>query len=235
MNSNKIVFSGLLLFFLQSASGAEGIIFDNSGIIAVETNGAITGYYDAEDEKKSCSFLFVQIGTETEPPAVSPYSETKLLTFNPTENDFTFSGRNRSFDIAAVVYKMDDAWIIRTDVAQAGCENALGSFVSYPSDKVGGQIFSEQKRVPAVGIRLIGRKSFLYDLRGGEFKARKGYLTKWNGVLVLQVRDRFSYVRFADPRVYVANSGRVTTGWVRSADLVDPFPPATKPSGKPVQ
>jgi hypothetical protein len=107
-------------------------------------------------------------------------------------------------------------------------ENALGAFTSYPPDKVGGEMFTVRRRIPATGIRLVNRKSFFYDLRDDKFIARKGYLTQSNGVIVLQARNQFSYVRFADPRVNVANPGRVTTGWVHTADLVNPFPPAAK-------
>ncbi|WP_434112961.1 hypothetical protein [Paraburkholderia caffeinilytica] len=224
-NLNKVVALVLCLFFAQFAWGSEGIIFDNQALVVVNANGVLTGYYDAEDDKRSCSFLFVQVGNEVKQHAQSPYSEVRILTFVSRVSDFTFAGRDRSFDIDGVLYKRDATWLIRTDVGQAGCENALGAFVSYPRDKVGGEIFAVQKRIPATGIRLANRKSFFYDLRAGEFVARKGYLSKRDGVIVLQTRDQFSYVRFADPRVNVANPGRVTTGWVRTADLVNPFPP----------
>ena len=93
-----------------------------------------------------------------------------------------------------------------------------------PGADPGAHIYRVQKEINAIGIRLVKEKSYFYDYSGAEFSRRKGYLTKWNGVVVLKTRGQFSYVRFVDARLDAASLGRVTTGWIRTADLVDPFP-----------
>ncbi|MBP0593063.1 hypothetical protein J8I87_25770 [Paraburkholderia sp. LEh10] len=197
-------------------------------MIAFDASGVVTGYYNAQDKKRSCTFLFVQKGAHMEGQPEPPYSEVKILTFAPGETDLTYVDRDQFFDIAGELFRGHETWIIRTDEGQAGCENALGAFTSFPKNKVGGEIFTMENKIPAIGIRLIARKTYFHDVRNGKFLARKGYLTKRDGVIVLRTQDQFSYVRFADTRIDTSSPGRVTTGWVRSADLVNPFPPLNK-------
>jgi hypothetical protein len=228
INLNKFVVFVLCSLYMQiSWAAGEAVIFDRSELIAFDENNVIAGYYNAQGDRKSCLFLFAQVDQKMKGETESPYSEVKILTFVPGEDNFAYQNRDKMFDISGALYRRDETWLIRTDEEQAGCENALGEFTTYPRGKVGGEIFSMQKRVPAIGIRLVSRKSYFYDLRDGKFVARKGYLTKWNGVIVLDTHEQFSYVRFADSRVNVVGSARVTTGWVHSTDLVNPFPVAS--------
>ncbi|CAD6526942.1 hypothetical protein LMG27952_01975 [Paraburkholderia hiiakae] len=227
-NSNKFFVSIFSFFITQFSWGGQGVFFDNPGLIAFDANGIVSGYYDAEGEKRGCVFLFAQGDERVNYRDKFPYAEVKLLTFIPGENDLTFSGRSKTFDIDGELYVRGDTWLIRTDTGQAGCENSLGVFMSLPADTVGGAIFTVKKRIPAKGIRLVKKKSLFYDRQDGKFIERKGYLTRGNGVIVLQVNGEFAYVRFADPRTNVQSFGKVTTGWIRSADLVNPFPPAAK-------
>ncbi|MEC5407847.1 hypothetical protein VOM14_20045 [Paraburkholderia sp. MPAMCS5] len=229
--------SKTFVFFLLATSSCEvwsgqAFSFDKPGLVSFEDHGAISGYYNVSDGERSCTFLFVSAGGEINDPSKSPYSEVKLLTFVPRENSFSFSERDKSYDISGTLYRRDGTWIVRTDEGQAGCENSLGSFMSSRSDKVGGEIFSVRRTISATGIRLIGRKTYLFDLKRGRYVAKKAYLTKWDGVIVLQTHEPFTLVRFADAKSNVANPGKVTTGWVRSADLVDPFPPTAKHQGE---
>lgn len=224
---NKIIASAFFLIFIRHACAAEAIIFDNPNFVVIDLNGSLMGFYDARDVKSSCSFLFSQVGSAIK-RAQSPYSEEKIITFVPGSSSLVFSRRDRKFDIFGALYRRDETWFVRTDTGQAGCENALGEFVFYPRDKVGGAIFDVVERIRAKEIRLVQHQSFFYDLRAGEYVSRKTYLTRGNAVVVLKTRDKFSYVRFADPRVNVSNPGRVTTGWIRTDDLVDPFPANAK-------
>jgi hypothetical protein len=80
---------------------------------------------------------------------------------------------------------------------------------------------------PAIGIRLVKGKSHFYDYKNGNYVARKGYLTKWDGVVQIKTQGNFSYVRFVDPRADAKTFGKVTTGWIHSSDLVNPFPTNT--------
>lgn len=224
-NSNKLIIWALFFIFPHVAWCGSVIIFDRPELISFDDNGTLTGYYDSRDNRRSCAFLFSQISGEVE-GRPQPYSEVKIFTFVPKGNGFSFDGRNSFFDIKGELYRRGETWIIRTDEGQAGCENALGAFTSFPTDKVGGEIFSVTKKISAIGIRLVSRKSFFYDLRDEQFIVRKGYLAPGDGVVVLQAHGKFSYVRFSDPRQ--GTDGRVTTGWVHSADLVNPFPPVAR-------
>lgn len=224
--SKKII---LLSPFILSHGvwAGQAVIFDRPELISFDDRGKLSGYYNSSDNRRSCTFLFSQVGRELKGSPQPPYSQAEIFTFVPKGDDFKFSNRERSFDMKGQVYRRDDTWIIRTNEGQAGCENGLGAFVSPPADKVGGEMFSVTKRISAIGVRLVNRKSFFYDLQSGKFVARKGYLLKWNGVIVLRVHGRFSYVRYSESNP--PSSDRVTTGWVRSIDLVNPFPPRNKP------
>jgi hypothetical protein len=152
------------------------------------------------------------------------FSETKILTFVPGDKSFLFAGRDATFDIPGNLYRNEDEWSIKTSRGQAGCENATGEFMFDLDANPGAHIYNVQKKISAIGIRLVAGKSYFYEYSGGGFVKRKGYLTKWNGVVVLKTRGQFSYVRFVDARLDAASPGRVTTGWLRTGDLVDPFP-----------
>ncbi|MBP0590014.1 hypothetical protein J8I87_09825 [Paraburkholderia sp. LEh10] len=103
----------------------------------------------------------------------------------------------------------------------------MGTFTFDPNDFRSVSYYVQQE-IPAIGIALAKRKTNFFDYQNGTYVARKGYLAKWNAVIILQIRDQFSLVRFVNPHTNVENFGRVTTGWVRSSDLVNPFPPASK-------
>ncbi|MFL9966230.1 hypothetical protein PQR02_35570 [Paraburkholderia sediminicola] len=160
--------------------------------------------------------------------AIIGYKDTELLTFVQSENRPLFTQRDRDFDVSGVLYSDGDRWVLQTDTEQAGCGNAMGGFGFPPSDRSINNFFVE-KRIQAIGIRTVIRKSYLHDKTTTSFSRRKAYLTASDNVLVLQERDGFSYVRFSDPRSYAAHPGALTLGWLRSADLVNPFPPASKP------
>jgi hypothetical protein len=229
INTSKAIMFFVLLFIAQSTfSRGEAILFDRAELIAFSDDGNVMGYYNAQDKKRSCIFLFTQAGAEIEGQPQPPYSETKILTFLPGGADLGYTGRDRSFDIPGALYRRNETWFIHTDIGQAGCENALGAFTPYTLGKVGGEMFTVESKVRAIGIRLIRRKSYFHDLRNGGFIARKGYVSKWDGVVVIQTRDQFSYVRFVDSHANTSGLGRVTTGWLRSGDLVNPFPPVNK-------
>ncbi|REE19213.1 hypothetical protein B0G71_2288 [Paraburkholderia sp. BL27I4N3] len=225
-NLNK----GLLLFFASfvasHAWAANVLIFDSPNLIGVDDNGFLSGFYSANNGKTSCFYLFVQRHTERNLPDSGEYSAREILTFTPQDRSFLFGDRNKDYDIGGYLYGRGDTMIIRTSKTQAGCGNAMGAFEFGPEES-GAFPYTVEKRIPAIGIRLIKNRSLFYDYKDGKFVARKGYLTKWDGVVVLRTRDRFSYVRFADPGANVADPGRVTTGWIHSADLVNPFPPST--------
>lgn len=204
----------------------EAVIFDDPGLVGYRNNGPIYGSYSAENEKFSCSFLFLQ-NTSQIFPDHGDYTDTKLLTFVPSDHSFEFSNRDKSFDINGDLYRNEDEWVIQTSSGQAGCENATGGFTFDVGSEEASR-FHIKGKIPAIGIRIVKRKSYLYNYRDGYFLARKSYLAKWNVVVALKSSREFSLVRFTDPRLDVESYGRVTIGWVHTADLVDPFPVANE-------
>jgi hypothetical protein len=228
MNLNRFFVAVALMFGVAAPSVAgEAILFDDPSLVGYRNGALIAGFYDAENEKFSCSFFFFQDNKGPNFPDIGDYTDTKLLTFVPSDGSFEFSNRDKSFDIEGDLYRSGDEWVIKTSSGQAGCENSAGGFIFNLGSEEAVRYYVK-KKIPAIGIRIVKDKSFLYDYRDGNFIAKKSYLTKWNVVVALETRNQFSLVRFADPRLDVKSYGHVTIGWVHSADLVDPLPAANK-------
>ncbi|SIT50599.1 conserved hypothetical protein [Paraburkholderia piptadeniae] len=221
----------MMLGLTTPGFAGEAILFDDPSLVGYVDDGRISGFYDAENEKFSCSFFFLQDNEELHPPNLDGYTDTKLLTFVPSDKSFEFSRRDKSFDIKGDLYRSGNEWVIKTSSAQAGCENAAGGFI-FKLGSLEATKYVVAKKIAAIGIRLVSGKSIIHDYRSRKFIATKSYLIKWNVVVVLETRNQFSLVRFADPRLNADSYGRVTTGWVRSSDLVDPFPAVNKRRGR---
>ncbi|WP_175713503.1 hypothetical protein [Burkholderia ambifaria] len=221
-NSNKSV----ALFFvasllMQSSFAGEAIIFDQPGLIGFRDGNSVSGLYDSRNATFSCSFLFMEDRGKPDAENVGDYIATPLLTFVLGEKSPSFVSRNKTFDIKANLYRRDDEWVIQTQAGQAGCENTTGTFTFSPKD-YRSVSYRVTQQVPAIGIRIAKSKTILYDNHTGKFVARKSYLVYGDGVVELKTQGEFSYIRYVGtgPRF----EGRVTFGWVRTGDLVDPFP-----------
>jgi hypothetical protein len=227
-NLNKFFVSLIFILSLGTAWGGEAVIFDHPSLIAYIENGRVIGLYNSENEKFSCYFLFqqdddqgVDFGRE-----IAGYKPTGILTFVTGDKSPRYEDRFKQYDRGGVLYRNDDRWVIKMSPPQIGCGNAMGVFDSGPPDAEGYTVVDEVK---AIGIKIVASRTTFYDFRRGRFVPRRGYLVADNSVIVLQTRDEFSLVRFADPQTNVQSYGRVTTGWVHTSNLVDPFPPAKKP------
>jgi hypothetical protein len=219
VNLNK--FFILFAIFSGSACAGDMVTFDKPDLVIFDDAAGLSGFYSATDGKRSCTFLFAEGGSSGEFNGNKYFSRTKILTFLPDNKSLLFSNRHKDFDIDGVLYRRDDEWVIKTSRTQAGCGNAEGVFEFDPGDLRSVSYFVKNK-VPAVGIRLIEEKTNFYNMMDGKFIVRKGYLTRGDGVVVLKTHGQFSYVRYSDPGP--DSDGRISTGWVRSADLVNPFP-----------
>jgi hypothetical protein len=60
-------------------------------------------------------------------------------------------------------------------------------------------------------------KAQLFDLINDNFVIRKGYLLSGDLVTIVENRDTFSKV------LYKSQSGKISTYWVKTSDLLDPF------------
>ncbi|HDR9485241.1 TPA: hypothetical protein QDB99_004505 [Burkholderia aenigmatica] len=220
----------ILVFFAQivMARAGEVIIFNDPNLIGFDDGRRVVGMYDAENEKFSCKFLFLA-GDSHDAGSVMDdgYKNIKMLTFLPGEKSMKFPDRDKFFDVPANLYRRDDEWVIKTDTGQAGCENDTGTF-TFDVNFIGAVHYFEEKKISALGIRIINRRSTFYDYNDGRFIARKGYLVNRNLVVALRQVGQFSFVRFVNPRIDTKNAGQVTTGWVRTENLVNPFPEAVE-------
>jgi hypothetical protein len=227
MNSNRLVSAFLslcaCLTYHQSIAGTA-IVFNSSYLVAFEQGKRIVGFYAAENEKFSCSFLFFTTPySEKYHPEVAGYKSAEVFTFVQSDDRLRFGERDSEFDVRGVIYSTGDQWVLQTDTEQAGCGNGTGGFSFGPSGSALNR-FSIENRFPAIGLRTVIRKSYLYERNKDFFNRKPKYLTKNDNVIVLNEKSGYSYVRFFDPRFYVSKPGAITLGWLRSADLLNPFP-----------
>jgi hypothetical protein len=227
-NLNKFLAGLIPLLSLSAAWAGEAVIFDHPSMIAYIENERVSGLYDSENDRFSCYFLFRQDGDQRGSfgREIAGYKPTRILTFITGDKSPRYEDRFKQYDRGGILYRNDDRWVIKMSPPQIGCGNAMGVFDSDPPDAEGYTVVDEVK---AIGIKIVVSETRFYDFSRGQFVPRRGYLVANNNVIVLQTRDQFSLVRFVDPQTNVRSYGHVTTGWVHTSDLVDPFPPAKKP------
>ncbi|GAB2868298.1 hypothetical protein GCM10027093_00020 [Paraburkholderia jirisanensis] len=216
-----------MIFHCTWAWAGEAIIFDRPGLTGYRENNEISGMHAMENGRFSCIFFFFEDKSVPSTIHEDGFSETKIMTFGPNEKSFLFEDRDKIFDIPGKLYDKDRHWIIKTATAQAGCETSAGVF-TFDRHSLSARTYTIADEIPAIGIRLVKKKSSLYNYKNGKYVIRRDYLTKWDGVIQIKIQGNFSYVRFVDARADAKTFGRVTTGWIHSTDLVNPFPMFSK-------
>jgi hypothetical protein len=224
INSNKWLAGVLAISCSASVCAGEAYVFNDPGLTGYKEGNSIAGVYSSTSEQFSCSFFFFQKQSPSDVADKDGFSDTPILTFASGDRSLTFEDRDKRFDINGDLYRQDQKWVIRTSRAQAGCENSAGTFI-FDLGSPNARIYWVVQTIPAIGIRLVKNKTHFYDNTDGKYVARKGYLTRWDNVLLLKTKDEFSYVRFVDPRADLKSTGKVSTGWVHSIDLANPLPP----------
>jgi hypothetical protein len=216
-----VFFVIIILAGSMSAFAGTLLIFDNPRLVALESDGEIVGYYGTHDRISSCGFFFSTIKEE------GHSSELNRLLPRPIETHvlagpvYDYSHRDSLFDIPGKLFQGPQGWMLQTSETQAGCNNASGTF-KYGPDDLRAAWYFPVKKMPAMNIRVIGRRTFLYVLRGGKLSATKFFLTGGSAVVIIDRRQWFSNVRFVHP-----STGKIAIGWVHTADLLNPFPPST--------
>jgi hypothetical protein len=221
-SANKIVASLLMATFSNFVNAGNLILFDSSNLVAYQSNAGISGFYREDDDRRSCYFFFYQLNFRPGAESANNYSIKKIDTFGLDygKNKFLYRDRFGGSDIPGYIYEKYNGWVISTKDEPGGCGFEVGSF-HFPPTLPEATHYSVTKTIPAEGIRVVGGKSYFYDQIGTAFVKRNGYLIPGDAVVVLQGKGVFSFVRFSDP-----TNGKVTTGWIRSSDLVNPFPPS---------
>jgi hypothetical protein len=226
MNLNKVLtfFVILMIFCLGRISYASSLlVFDSPSLIVLQSGEKMYGYYAASEKNNSCIFFFTGGGEKHKKTADGIYSIVDIKTYALGGDEYHYEERDVQYDKAGDVYTMGDQWIIQTIGEPPGCGGATGFFHLDPYEHDAFRYYVT-KRIPAIGIRIVSNKSFFYDARGVQFVKRKGYVTSGDVVAVLKESGGFSYVRYTDPDYFSQDPGRITSGWVRSVDLTDPFP-----------
>jgi hypothetical protein len=214
------------LSFPGLVDAAELLIFDYPNMMMLRNGKKLTGYYGAVEGDKNCEFFFVQ--TEKLSAMEEGYLRGGVSSFSfafPPES-YRYNDRDKRFDSVGEVYELQDQRIVRIDNPEPGCVGwAVGSFGKKPGDKDAIR-YTIESRIEAVGIRVVSHKAILYKKDGARFDRTHAYLVTGDVVVVLATSSLYAHVRYTDPNS--AREGRVITGWLRSSDLVDPFPAASK-------
>lgn len=199
--------------FSKMASAGTLFVFDSPNLIALKSGGKIFGYYGFVHQRLpfSCQFFFIQNATQSA-------SEIGIDSFSLDAGKYGYENRNRDYDIPGKIFVKNSDWIIQTKDSPPGCGGAMGSFLNGPED-LHPTRYTEVEQVPAIAIRTVTRKTFLFDKKGKIFSSRKGYLTSGDVVAIIEQSDLYSYVRFSHPA-----TGEVTTVWVNTKNLRNPFP-----------
>lgn len=209
---NVLLFILIFALFKNFSNAGTLLKFDDHVLIVEKSNGRIYGYYGLIHEINhfSCVFLFYA--------SKNKRKDNKITGFI---TDSTYELRDKEYDSEGHIYLNETGeWIIQFDHApDPGCLNLGDSFKEGPDDD-NPRRFAIEKRTNIIGIRMISKeKSFFYGLENDIFSARKNYLTNSDVVIVLAERNEFSYVQFRHLR-----SSKITNGWIKTANLKNPFP-----------
>ncbi|MFM0238947.1 hypothetical protein [Paraburkholderia phytofirmans] len=224
---NKKILLYSLMVFCNLCHAADVVIFDSPNLIAVTSENSLRGYYGALEKGASCMFFFTADLKNSKKTSDGLYSTFDVATYALNSEQFLYAKRDVRFDTPGKLYVMGDQWIIKTDAEPPGCGGAVGFFHLGPYDHDATRYYVSRK-IPALGLDIVTRKTFFHDKRGRSFLKRKTYLTAGDVVAVLKQDGVYFFVRYTDPDYFNPVPGKVTAGWVRSTDLNDPFPSMAK-------
>lgn len=222
---NKL-FSIFIIFLLPNlVHGAELLIFDSPNMVILTSAERSIGYYGAVEGDKNCEFFFF----ETEKPSAMDGDDLKIslssfsFTFPP--KSYEYKDRDKRFDSKGELYGLQNQRVVRIENPEPGCIGwAVGAFKKKPSDKDAVR-YTIASRSEALSIRVVAKKAFLYKKAGARFDRTRAYLVTGDVIVVLATSSTYSHVRYTNPD---SAKGQVTFGWLRSSEIVNPFPPANK-------
>ena len=191
-----------------SVFAGSAVLFQQPYLIAFVDSSHVTGIYSRTGETGSCYFLFYG-ALDKKYPGKADYSTFRISTFLGGDRYLDFEGRDKDYDIDGYLYKTYEGWVLRAMSLRAGCSSAQGIFSADPPD-ISAKEFFTSSEIPALGIRLVAKKSYLHDIKGGKFIVENSYLISGDAVVVLKVRGEFSYIRYVNtgPKF----DGRITFG-----------------------
>jgi len=219
--TNKIFlcFIGIALYVYSNITIAgTAAIYDDPGLATHQSGDNIEGYYYSSEGNSSCEFLFISnrklISSKTKSTLLLP---AKIFFFS-NGNNFLYSGRDKKFDTDGTLYLDGNSLALKSSKPLGGSCMFSGD----PGTRFGSMIFSLRKTFPALGIGIIKRKTFFYEEPGKH--RRTGYLVQDDRIILIKKSSNFSYIKYVNPELDVKDHFQITTGWIRSEDIANPFP-----------
>ncbi|WP_155420194.1 hypothetical protein [Burkholderia cepacia] len=224
MNSNKLL--RLLCAVVGSlhlhwAIAGEISLYDESRFVTFSDGGRLYGYYSAHNELFYCRFLFY---TKKSVRVLGGGFPIETFDLDYRDQRYKYARIDPASSIRGFLSKKSKTITINTERPRAGCQSAAGFF---PSD--GGLPYTEVGRIYGVGIGVLNNRSSIY--RNFDLIDRIGYLFPGDVVVVIKRKGEYSYIRYVNPDMLIEDDDKrhIKTGWIRSADLVNPFLSTSKP------
>ncbi|MGF6611063.1 hypothetical protein OKW45_005985 [Paraburkholderia sp. WSM4175] len=223
MNSSKIfrLFCAVVGFlFWHFAVAGVVSLYDESRFVTFSDGQKIYGLYSAHNELFYCNFLFMSKKSVHDRDENVPI-ETFSLDYQ--RHGYTYAQIEHNSFIRGVLSKNGNTVTISTERPQGGCQSAAGLFSGD-----GGLPYTEIAKTSGMGIGVVNRRSFIYQ--NPDSINKHGYLLPGDMVVVINKKYNYSYIRYVNPDMLIEDDDKrhISTGWVRSADLVNPFPAASK-------
>lgn len=224
----KVACAVALLLVGNLSFAGSVVVYDDVNFVTYQSGDDIYGYYRARDEQFSCEFLFIaNTGVGSKDADGVEVLKVKTFDFVPHKHAFSYAQRDPRASIDGVLYTSKDGVVLKTDRPHGGCMSAAGGFDALPGTRGAAQ-FEPVKRLDAIGIGVVIRKSFFYQ-QAGKGKQQQ-YVVPGDPVAVLDRHGDYSHVRFVneDMNVDDGDPKKITIGWIRSMDIADPFPHPVK-------
>jgi hypothetical protein len=220
--------AALLIFstFTSTAFPTELLQFDSEGLIITRTStGKIVGYYVGRSDesyisKKGeaihvCQFLFQG--------SLIDKGEAKLSAW---EVSLVPPQENRR--VSGAIYIADDQWIVQFDPIPNGCRSkpdgdlfaVRGSTTEHvvPTQEQGLHA-KLLKTTQILGIR-VSKSNASIKLEPRDASKIVQETTPGDVFITVRSQGKYSRVRHID-----GETGRIVDGWIKTAELADPFPP----------
>ncbi|CAM2150134.1 hypothetical protein ABLT15_25300 [Paraburkholderia tropica] len=224
----KIILALILSAVANFVFAGVATIYDDPGFVTYQSNNNFRGFYRGSLGMFSCGFLFFGKGDLFEPRG-SENSIFKIATFMaiPNSGRFKYEQRDPRADIGGRLYVTANKIAITTDSTHGGCLGVAGFFDAPPGQR-GVIEFSQENKMEATGIFVIGKRVLLF--KNPDRRESIGSLLSASLVIALRRKGQSVQVRYVNPDLQIddENPRKKIIGWVRSMDLVDPFPSPLK-------
>ncbi|HEY1996368.1 hypothetical protein [Paraburkholderia sp.] len=178
-NFIKLVFAILCMGNSKFGAADTLLTFNDPYLMAITSNGNVTGYYGAKNDQFCCFVFFASPSQNFVTSKDRGFDLTLIRTFTSDhrKSSFEYTHRDTEFDITGTLFTRQSEWILQTSSIPPGCANVTGSFLNGP-EAPGAQRFLIAKKVSAPGIQVVPKKTFFYNKSGNIFSNRIGFLTR---------------------------------------------------------